>query len=45
MGYIISSNLDYASVTTRVFLGLYIIMKSYLKNNNNHAIIFPKTCG
>jgi hypothetical protein len=39
VGYVISSTLDNAS--TWVLPCLYITVKSYSKNNNNHLTIFP----
>jgi hypothetical protein len=45
VGSIISSSLDNVFATTWVLPGLYTIVKSYSKNNNNHLAILPKTCG
>ncbi len=45
MGSIIFGGLDNAFAIAGVLHGLYTIMKSYSKNNNNHLAIFPKTCG
>ncbi len=45
MGFVISYNLNNASVITWVLPNLYIIVKSYSKNNNNHSVIFLETYG
>ncbi len=45
VGSIMFSNLDNASATTWVLLGLYTTVKSYSKNNNNHLIILLQTYG
>jgi hypothetical protein len=42
MGYVISSSLDNAFVTTWVMASLYTTVKSYSKNNNNHLVILFK---
>ncbi len=45
VGFVLFGNLDNAFVTTWVLPNLYIIVKSYSKNNKNHLAILPKTCG
>jgi hypothetical protein len=42
-GYVILSNLNKTFATTWVLPNLYIVVKSYSRNNNNHLIIIPKT--
>jgi len=45
MGSIIFGSLDNAYATTWDLLGLYITVKSYSRNNNNHLIILFETYG
>ncbi len=45
VGFILSDNLDNAFVATWVLPALYTIVKSYLRNNNNHLVIILETYG
>ncbi len=45
MGFVVFGSVDNASTTTWILHGLYTIVKSYSKNNNNHLAILPEICG
>jgi hypothetical protein len=44
-GFVTSGNVNKTYVTTRVLPGLYTIVKSYSRNNNNHLVILLETYG